>query len=172
MRSADQDLQGFQGVFPPDQSPVTELTAGQLTAAIIPKIASAVSSTEFIIRSSSFGTLQCNLRASAVAIEKKDAVAALPSAATKPFRLRNGLPAQEQSRFDAHYHPPADKLAHRRVSARTIRVVDVLAAGKPREDRLAQKPGEVVPAVLADTRIGNKVRGHAGLAERVVQLPV
>ena len=71
-----------------------------------------------------------------------------------------------------HHGPAADDLAHHRVSAQPVGVMDVLVAGKPREDRMALQPGEAVAAVPAGPRIADQPRRRVGQAEGVVQLPV
>ena len=67
------------------------------------------------------------------------------------------------------YGPPADELAHHRISAQQVGVVDVLVAGEAREDRLAQQPGEAVPAVTSGARITDQPRRRIGQPEGVVQ---
>ena len=90
-------------------------------------------------------------------------------------RQHRGLePTHCARRRRAALHRPAtDELAHHRITAQPVGVVDVLVAGEAREDRLAQEPGEVVPAVLADARVGDHaLLRNVGQAEGVVQLPV
>lgn len=66
----------------------------------------------------------------------------------------------------------AHELAHHRIAAQPTRVVDVLVAGQPRENRLPQELGEVMTAVQTSTRIGEQRGRHIGQAESVVQFPV
>jgi hypothetical protein len=63
----------------------------------------------------------------------------------------------------------ADELAHHRVTAQPVGIVDVLIAGKAREDRLAEQPGETAPAV---PRVADQPGGQVGQAEGVIQLPL
>jgi hypothetical protein len=67
---------------------------------------------------------------------------------------------------------PAARAFRCRVTARTFGVVHVLVAGKPSEDRLAQKADQQVPAVLAGARIGEGIGTCIGEAQRVIQFPV
>ena len=89
-------------------------------------------------------------------------------------RKHGGLEAAHGARRGrpSLHRPAADDLAHHRVSAQPVGVINVLVAGEPREDRLAQQPGEAVPAVPAGPRIGDEVRRHVRQAEGAVQLPV
>ena len=65
-----------------------------------------------------------------------------------------------------------DELAHHRITAQSVGVVDVLIAGKAWENRLAQKAGEIVAAIPASARIGDQPRRHVRQPEGVVQLAV
>ena len=57
-------------------------------------------------------------------------------------------------------------------SREPLGVVDVLVAGEPTEDRLAQQPGQGMAPVPAAPRIGEHRTRHRGQAERVVQLAI
>ncbi len=54
----------------------------------------------------------------------------------------------------------------------TASVVDILASGKTRKDRLAQEPCEPVASILAGAGIGDEPRRHAQQAKGVVEFPV
>ena len=70
------------------------------------------------------------------------------------------------------HRSPTDKLAHHRVAAQPVGVIDVLVAGKAREDRLPQEPGEAVPTVPAGAGIGEQIRRHVGQAKGVIEFAV
>ena len=65
--------------------------------------------------------------------------------------------------------PSADKLAHHRIAAKTVGVVDILVSGEAREDRLAQETGKTMPAVLSRAQVGNRLCRHVRQTKRVVQ---
>ena len=67
---------------------------------------------------------------------------------------------------------PADDGAHRRIAGEPLGVVDVLVAGEPAVDRLAQQAEQPVADVLAAPALGEGRCGHRGQAEGVVQLAV
>jgi hypothetical protein len=46
-----------------------------------------------------------------------------------------------------------NQLAHDRISAETVGIVDVLIAGQTKENRLPQQPDKRVPAILASAVI-------------------
>ena len=77
-----------------------------------------------------------------------------------------------RGRCSALHRPAADKLAHYGIKPKAVGVVDVLVAGEPREERLAEHAREAMPAVLARARIGDEVCGEVGQAEGVIQFPV
>jgi len=67
---------------------------------------------------------------------------------------------------------PADQLAHHRIAAEPVGVVDILIAGQAREDRLAQQAGEAMAVILTGTRIAEMFHRQIDKAEGVVQFTV
>ncbi len=47
------------------------------------------------------------------------------------------------------YCPTTNQLAHDRITAEPVGIVDVLIAGQTRKNRLPQQPDKRVPAILA-----------------------
>jgi hypothetical protein len=79
-------------------------------------------------------------------------------------------PAHRAGRGRAVLHrPPADKLAHHRIAAEPVRVIDVLVSGKARENGLAQEARETMPSVLSCARITDQTRCHVRQTKGVVQ---
>jgi len=68
--------------------------------------------------------------------------------------------------------PTADKLPHHRIMAKPVGVVDILASGETRENRLAQKPHEPVTAIPARARIGEHPCRHVHQTEGIVEFTV
>ena len=65
--------------------------------------------------------------------------------------------------------PTTNELPHHWIATKTVGVVDILASGETREDRLAQEPRESVAAILAGAGIGNRLCRHVRQAEGVIQ---
>jgi hypothetical protein len=63
----------------------------------------------------------------------------------------------------------ADNPSHRRIMARTFRVVDILVSGQATEDRLPQHTDKSVTAIIAGARVSEPLARHRGKAECVVK---
>ncbi len=68
--------------------------------------------------------------------------------------------------------PATDELAHDRVAAEPVGVIDILASGETRENRLAQKPHDPVTAIPALARIGEHPCRHVHQTEGIVEFTV
>lgn len=68
--------------------------------------------------------------------------------------------------------PATDELAHHRVAAEPLGVVDVLISDQAREDRLAQEPSEAIATVPAGAGIGEQLCRPLRQAEGIVEFPV
>ncbi len=66
----------------------------------------------------------------------------------------------------------ADKLAHHRIAAQSVSVVDVFISSKAREDRLPQEADKSVPSIPTGAHIGDQTRRHVRQSQSVVQFPV
>ena len=66
--------------------------------------------------------------------------------------------------------PPA--VAHHRVAAQAVGVIDVFISGKAGKDRLPQKSGEAAPSVLSCARVAGRIRRNVRQARGVVRLPI
>jgi hypothetical protein len=64
--------------------------------------------------------------------------------------------------------PTADELAHNRIAAKPVGVVNVLVAGETREDRLAQETRETMTTVPTGASVCDQSRCHVGQADGVV----
>lgn len=80
----------------------------------------------------------------------------------RSLKLTHGAPRCRS----ALHRLAADLLAHRWVATQSVRVIDILVAPEPREDRLPQEPREVVPPVPADVRLGNQARDQIPVQEQ------
>lgn len=65
-----------------------------------------------------------------------------------------------------------DKLAHHRVAAQPVCVIDILISCKAGKDRLSQEAWQAVPSVQTGAHIGKQTRRHVREAKSVVQFPV
>ena len=70
------------------------------------------------------------------------------------------------------HRSPTDKLAHDRVAAQPVGVIDVLVPGKARENRLPQEPGEAMPTIPASAGIDEQIRPHVSQAKGVIEFAV
>src|SRR5262245_28859355 len=63
-------------------------------------------------------------------------------------------------------------IPHRRIEAEAFGVVDILVAGQPAVDRLAQQGSETVPGVLPRAGVVQAAGCRLGQSESVVKFPV
>jgi hypothetical protein len=102
-----------------------------------------------------------------------------------PWKVREGGevlgPRQHRGLEAAHgtgrgravlHSPAADELADHRVAPQPVGVVDVLIARQPREDRLAEQPGETAPTGPPGARVADQPGGQVRQAKRVVKFPM
>ena len=67
------------------------------------------------------------------------------------------------------HRPSTDQIAHDRVTAEPVGIIDVLIASQPREDCLPQQTPKRVTAILAGAVVVQQSGGKIGQAERVIQ---
>ena len=70
------------------------------------------------------------------------------------------------------HRPSTDQIAHDRVTAEPVGIIDVLIASQPREDCLPQQTRKRVTAILAGAVVVQQSGGKIGQAERVIQFPM
>ncbi len=70
------------------------------------------------------------------------------------------------------HRPPTNELAHHRVATKTVGVVNILASGETREDRLTEEPRESVATILAGAGVANRLCRHVHQPEGVIEFPV
>ena len=66
----------------------------------------------------------------------------------------------------------ANDRSHRRIVREPLGVVDILIAGEPTEDRLAEQTAQLVARVLATAAVEELRDRHVGEPERIIELAV